>query len=283
MALTPQIRSTQAAVRAVTEGVPDLRVSQAVVRTLIGFPAEAIRATQAAVRTLGEPDLDIRVSQAVVRTVVRGRIGNHHVRAWTFTLDGHDFYVLRLGSQETLIYDTTTKQWARFANSDKALWWFSTGRNWLGARLFAGTYGSNIICGDDTLGQLWILDPRQAYDDNPLDDDGEPVNFLRRITGQLVARRTTAIPCYEVFLTADLGDPVLTAPDISLLTSDDGGHTYFDHGTVTITAGDYDQRVAWIGLGQITAPGRLFRIEDSGAVARIDALDMTESLNGSAA
>lgn len=247
------------------------------------YPSESGRASQAAAMLPVESSVDARVSQYSAMVVAAGRVSNPKLRAWTFTLDGHDFYVLRLGNIETLVYDTSTQQWARFANSDKTLWWFSTGRNWLGGKAFAGPYGSNILCGDDTYGQLWFLDPRQAFDDDPRMDNGEPVNFLRRVTGQVVVRKTTAIPCYEVFLTANLGEPSLLAPDVSLLTSDDAGQTYFDHGAITVNTGDFNQRLVWLGLGQITAPGRLFRIEDYGALVRVDALDMTESADGSTA
>jgi hypothetical protein len=53
----------------------------------------------------------LRVPQADVLAYVRGRIQNPKLRAWTFTLDGHDFYVLRLGMDLTLVYDVYSEQW----------------------------------------------------------------------------------------------------------------------------------------------------------------------------
>jgi hypothetical protein len=34
--------------------------------------------------------------------------------------------------------------------------------------------------------------------------------------------------------------------------------------------------LSWYSLGQIQAPGRLFRITDDGAVARIDGMEMND-------
>jgi hypothetical protein len=64
---------------------------------------------------------------------------------------------------------------------------------------------------------------------------------------------------------------------LTLYTSDDAGKTYDDHGLVTVEAGNFDAEISWYSLGQMTAPGRLFKIVDNGAVARIDGLEMNDA------
>ena len=88
-------------------------------------------------------------------------------RVWTFSLDGHDFYVLRLGDSETLVYDLYSEQWVDWANFQKEFWRANNGQNWAGASKLAYTYGSDVVVGDDTYGLLWFLDPEQPYDQDP--------------------------------------------------------------------------------------------------------------------
>lgn len=255
----------------------DVRASQALVLAAGAFPALEVRASQALVNAgLDANGGFIRASQAVVLVAAIGRVADPKVRAWTFSLDGHDFYVLRLGTEETLVYDTHSGQWSKWTSAGDGPWWPADGINWLGATSFANSMGSNIVAGDDTYGLLWFLDPRQGYDEGPV--TAEPNYYRRLATGQVVHRRSSAIPCYEVFLTANLGDPALTGQEVELFVSDDAGHNYLSVGAITIEEDNYDQRVSWIGLGQITAPGRLFRLEDFGAVERVDSLDMTNNL-----
>ncbi|MBA4174704.1 MAG: hypothetical protein C0511_19140 [Hyphomicrobium sp.] len=84
------------------------------------------------------------------------------------------------------------------------------------------------------------------------------------------------MPCYAVWLTTDMGAPAYDGAGVRLLTSDDGGRTFDDHGLVTVTAGEFSPELSWYSLGQIGAPGRLFKIVDDGAIVRIDGLEMND-------
>src|SRR5690606_14907332 len=74
----------------------------------------------------------LRVTQLRVISLVRGRVANPRVRTWTFTLDGHDFYVLRLGDQETLVYDVSTEQWVNWDSAGLPFWRPNVGMSWIG-------------------------------------------------------------------------------------------------------------------------------------------------------
>ena len=214
----------------------------------------------------------VQISQLDIVVVYRGRADDPAIRAWTFTLDGHDYYVLRLGNQETLVYDTHTGEWYSWADADAELWRAFDGTNWLGSGALQA-YGSNIVVGGDGNGSLYFLDPDGDLDDHPI-AGGAPGPFRREITGQVVMRGYAATPCYGVELLGSIGQAGAGLTAVTLFVSDDRGASYDDCGTVDVTPGETDTRVNWLSLGSMNAPGRLFRIVDEGALKRIDSLEL---------
>lgn len=219
----------------------------------------------------------IAIPEARTLAVVKGRGSNPRIRAWTFTLDGHDFYVLQLGDNGTLVYDLYSEQWTEWMSPGIPVWRAATGITWTGAAKLGFTQGSAILAGDDTLGLLWLLDPNQPYDDSPSEDTTlQQLAFERIVQGQVPARGRDVIPCNVVFLTGDNYGITATdfTPELDLELSDDGGKTYYSAGPFTNP--DVDTVYGWYSLGQITAPGRLFRITDNGVFRRLDSLDMND-------
>lgn len=276
MALTPTIRGASGAVRTLVSGLSDeSRASRAGVRSLVNFPSEEIHASQTFARTLTVNDTVIRSSQAIVRVIARGRVDSPKIRTWTFTLDNHDFYVVRLGGLgKTLIYDVFAEQWYIWGSGDAALWRAFDGSNWIGGRRLRPDQ-SNIVVGDDGNGALYFLSPDDDTDDDALTGAETPRPFTRKLTGQvIVGSGYAAVPCFGVQLFGSIGSGATL--DVQLEVSDDRGATYVDVGSITLTEGTYTARVHWQSLGSMTAPGRLFRITDIGALKRIDKLFMDE-------
>ncbi len=270
-------RVSQLYVRSVDEPEPDAEVSQLFVRTIFNYPSDAAQVSQFFVRSVDEPEPDAEVSQLVVRAIIRGHTENSRIRAWTFTLDGHDFYVLRLGDILTLIYDTYSEQWMDWQDFTHAYWRPNIGTTWNGASALAHTYGSSVIAGDDTWGLLWFLDPDQPYDEHPDYTAPEQQVYFERVTmGQVPMRGRENMPCFATWLTTDMGAPAYDGAGVRLEISDDAGATFDDMGLVPITLGADYPELAWYSLGQIEAPGRLFKITDDGAIARIDGLEMND-------
>ena len=270
------VQASQAFALAGVSITPDVRASQFYALAGVLVPTQGIEAAQGYVLAGATFGMDIQTSQAYAMVAVLGRRANPVVRAWTYSLDGHDFYVLHLGDAETLVWDMTTLQWARWSTEGLARWRLVHGINWPGADNYAASYGSNILVGDDTLGVLYFLDPGLEWDEDAEQGSEVPTYFKRQATGQVVIRGATSQPCFEVMLTGSLGEASSLSDTVTLYTSDDAGHTYDDHGALTVTAGDYTGRFSWGSLGQMAAPGRLFRVEDYGAIARIDGLDLHE-------
>jgi hypothetical protein len=277
MSATPGVETSQDFVHAIldTSDAP-ADVAQARVMMIYNIPSAAVDGAQAGVNGVVQADdAADQLSQAMVLAIVRGRIDDYELRAWTFDLDGHSFYVLKLGRQGTVVFDLTTGQWTDWRSLDLGFWRAMTGMNWLGmGAITAGNaFGTNIVVGDDTHGLLWILDPTQGFDDHPR-YPAEIVAIQRRAMGQLPMRGRNVAQCNGVYITGSLGRPAIAGAEIILSTSDDEGRNWHDHGAITVTPGDYNQEFSWRSIGQVRAPGRLFEIYDDGAMQRIDGLDM---------
>lgn len=266
-------RVTQGAVISLDTGNPDLKLTQACLLAMYTYPTATLRSTQGELAALVGAKPAQKITQGTVMVLYLVGAENRKLRAWGFSQDGHDFYVLRGGTSWSLVYDLTTNQWS---------WWKSPALNYLRAHLGLNWTGQtkttldrgfawNVVGGDDTTGVLWILDPTVDIDDNT---DGTQSAFNRQATGGVPQRLRNGVQCGAVYLTANLGSPLLTAPTVTLETSDDSGTNWVSHGAVTVTSGDTTQELSWLGLGLMTAPGRMFRITDSGAIARISSLDM---------
>lgn len=260
---------------AVKEVASNLRVSEYAETAVFNTPAEEVQVSALEIAEVTEiPAHPAEISQLDVCVVLRGRVENPKVRAFRMTLDGHEYYVLKLGDDETLVYDTFSQQWSEYGEKDSlsARWRVNYAINWLGSGTQQKTYGSNILLGDDTYGTLYFADPEYPYDE-PAIAAREREPFLRVATGQVTVRGASLRPCFNAILTGSFGkvyNDTMTA--VTLETSDDAGMSYVNHGTVTVPARDYAARVEWLSLGSMNAPGRIFRITDTGALARIDDL-----------
>src|SRR3546814_14698748 len=98
--------------------------------------------------------------------------------------------------------------------------------------------------------------------------------FPRVATGQLTTTGRNYQPIYSVQLRGSLGQPSVTANTLTLSYSDDQGNTFVvADEPIVVTAGDYAQELDWRSLGMFRSPGRLFKIEDDGALQRIDSME----------
>lgn len=277
MAITPFVQAVQARVLSSQITTPVLRAGMSRAFGAIAFPTPFEQVSQAGVFVSARGwNNDMQVSQSRVFAAVRGAVANTSVRTFTITLDGHDFYIVRLGDAEVLIFDDYSQQWTVWQSGISArIWRANKGLNWFGANKISASFGSSIIIGDDVFGVLWVLDPLLGQDQNVL-EDGELQPFLRTLMGQVPMRKRDVMPCYEVFLTTDKGGPAYSGAFVTLEISDDAGKNFHNAGSIISIEGDFGQEMSWPSLGQITEPGRLFRITDNGAFTRADSFDMTD-------
>jgi len=271
-------RDSQFRLRVLDESTLDVNVPQFRLRTVFNYPAEYSRTSQYFLRSVDISLMTINVSQLFLRTLIIGRAPNPRLRAWTYSLDGHDYYVLRLGDDKTLVYDLYSEQWSDWVSPERTNWRLTDGMNWIGGTEKEPFYGSNILVGDDSYGLIWFLNPDQPYDQNPnyLAED-QTQYFERVVMGQVPVTGRAHQPCYVIHLTADPGEPAYPGAGVTLNFSDDSGQTFTNFGTIEVTQDEFTQpQLSWYSLGLISAPGRLFKIVDDGAVARIDSMDMND-------
>lgn len=209
----------------------------------------------------GTPNMPLIVeaSGEDISPPVEGNDETTTIRCWPFSLDDHDFGVFRLGPSATLVFDLKSRQWAEWRSPNRTNWRAHIGCNWVGMTETLGSYATDVVCGDDVTGVLYILDPTYGEDDRT-DTGSDP--FTRMTVGGVQLSGRDTVPCGAVQLTASLGNPALTGGTVTLRTSDDFGHSYVSHGSITISAGSFDQVLEYRSLGLMRAPGRLFEITD---------------------
>ncbi len=244
---------------------------------VVNFPTTLVNSETLGVSVAVHRAATVQVTEYGITAVVRGRIQSPYALSWTFTLEGHDYYVINL-YDETLVYDLSQQRWYVWGSLGTSNWNLRYGLNWVQTSALSFDYGSNIVCGDDTTGAMFFLDPTKADDDSSLGVDGVSRAFERVVYGQYPIRGNTAVPCFGVQVSGSLGevqDSSLTA--INLYISDDQGESFVDCGTIDMTAGNYNQRLHWRSLGHMLQPGRLFKIVDWGGLHRIDGIDIDDN------
>lgn len=244
-------------------GVPGLanRLSAAFVTTAITFFTPSMPVTEAKAMVAAAPTPPVMLTKAHIMVAIKIGAETKRLRAWTFTMDGHDFYVLHLGQDSTLVFDQSTQQWCQWVSQDFTTWRIGMGLNW----------DNEIVGGDILEGTIWNIDASIG-----LDEDVYPI--VSYITGFVGWRGRDPLPCYGVTLVGAVGNPASDDAFIQLRISDDFGKTFYNMGAInTPILGKYDYDLSWYSLGQIAAPGRIFQIIDSGAMERIDSLELLQS------
>lgn len=178
-------------------------------------------------------------------------------RAWTFTLDGHVFYVLDLGNQGTFAYDVTTSQWSKFITKGYLQWNFANGT----------MFNNRIVGGDIDTIDIWEMQPGALLDNGSID-------ISHAVTGALVKRTRvySSVESARLAVSAGILDDNATAT-VTLAYSDDQGQTYVTLDTFVLTGETTSDEIAWRSIGSFSAPGRVFLVTDVGGFVRIDGLD----------
>jgi hypothetical protein len=202
---------------------------------------------------------DIKSYQLGAYALVRPHADRQDLTAWTFKQDDHEFYVLQLQGEDTLVYDKLTNRWSDFVSPNYDHWRGADGCNWEGIA---------VAC-DTKSGILWQIDP-----EGRLDYETTPITSV--IVGGFTERFRSFKPVYLAELAVSEGQP----PDVDVSTigitlrTGDGKGNWTDHGQVLGEDVAEDITVRWYGLGLAGPPGMVFEITDTGYARRIDGLDV---------
>lgn len=183
------------------------------------------------------------------------QVSANDLRAWTFQVDGHRFYVLTIGASVTWAFDLlgSGSQWTTFGSLGLDYWLAHLGT----------TMGDITIALDNVSAKVYRLDPSRKTDGTT----AVPVICTVIVEGQ-----DRSIPCSNVVLHLDVGKGPYTgqgsAPVASESHSDDDGNTFsgWDEQPLPV-AGSYGRLPRWNGLGDIPPLlGRIFRFAISDPV-----------------
>lgn len=177
-------------------------------------------------------------------------------QGWTFTLDGHKFYVLPLGPEGDWAYDVTTQSWCQLQTEGFDGLNFGKGVMW----------GPRIIGSDLLFPYLYELDPNQREDES-----WRAIKHV--VTGGVPLRGRYNVGVSNFTLTASVADLDSVGSNMTLNFSDDNGNTWSPDFNITLT-GVGSQRLIWNSLGSFSAPGRIFKITDVAGPVRIDGADV---------
>jgi hypothetical protein len=234
------------------------QLTQAFALATINFPTPSEHSTQAVGLVSTKSDLTLNSTQAFVLVAVAYGAEERMLHAWTFTQDGHDFYVV-LAAGETYVYDKTTEQWAQWTSPDAAFWRGVDGVEWQGIN----------VCIDPSTGKLFQIDPIGR-----LDYRTTPITSI--IYGGLTERFRNMPSIFMAEVAVSQNSPPHnvdpTTLSITLETTDT--ITSYNHGTVNGAATGNHTYARFYGLGLLRSPGVLFKITDTGFARRIDGLNI---------
>lgn len=204
---------------------------------------------------------DVNAYQVGAYVLCRPGRDRRERRAWRFVQDNHDFYVVQVREEGTLVFDRSTDAWFDWYNNGYDLWRGADGCAWEGYE----------VCCDTESGKVWWIDP------NGRKDYGTE-SIISKVKGYYVQRFRENKPVYmaELAISENQVPEGIEAADvgITLRTSDDDGEVFTNHGELTGEDLNTTRTPRWFGLGLMAPPGRIFEVIDTGYARRIDGLDI---------
>jgi hypothetical protein len=170
-----------------------------------------------------------------------------YARAWTYSQEGHKFYVLDV-NRGTFVFDVATGAWHQ-RKSWQSDWWRCSGA--------IDAYGLTLLA-DRYTGALYTA----SMDVH--DEAGDPIAFDITLPTLEFGRERVTMHAIEVTIETGPGNDAAPDPQAMLTYSDDGGHRWSNEMWRSLGAvGEYRRRVVWRKLGQFRTRQMRLRITDS--------------------
>lgn len=200
-----------------------------------------------------------RVSTHAVENSLVG-VNVENARAWSFQVEGHEFYVISFPSIDlTWVYDLTTGQWFKWLYWDVPT---SAYKRHRGNCCMA--FANKNLVGDYENGKVYSLD-FDVYT-----DDGNPIRRLRRAPHITTDLQRQYFEELQIQFQPGVGLPTGQGenPEAMLRWSNDGGSTWSnEHWTSIGRQGVYQNRAIWRRLGW--SRDRIFEVAISDPVKAV--------------
>jgi len=204
-----------------------------------------------------------RVSTHAIEHAIEGYATLADALAFTYSQEGHSFYVLTFPDAATWVYDASTQLWHERESRD------SEGRGLARWRVnaYADAYNQHVV-GDYQTGQLYTLDLDEPTE-NGLCIRREAVSAPVAATGQRLKMARLELELETgVGRTTGFG----ATPQAMIQFSDDGGRTWSTERWATLgRIGQYRRRVRWYRMGQFRERYLRLTLADPVKVALIGA------------
>lgn len=211
----------------------------------------------------------VRISDNTVEERLRNEVGPA-MRGWTFSRDGHVFYVLTIGAQGTFVYDVSQQNWPN---------WYSYGLTYWHAHVGCQIDGRTVLAGDSASGQIWTVDSTVSNDQGGGSGD-QPI--IRELSGFVpVVTQNQRCNSIELVGSRGRGTSFQRPVSIEFSWSDDEGETMAPWRKMSFGArGQYGVNLKAKGLGRMSAPGRIFFFRQSDdSIFRISYARVNEAMN----
>lgn len=186
----------------------------------------------------------LRVSNHTVEYYLRDAT---YARAWSYTLEGHKFYVLEC-DRGTAVRDQATGLWHDRASWDST-WWRCNGA--------VDAYGKTLLT-DRNNGNIYTASP------DVFTENGEAIAYEILLPTIDARGERATMNAFEIVCETGVGNADVTDPQIMLTYSDDGGHTWSNEMWRSMGAiGTYRTRAVWRKLGQFRQRQMKIRITDA--------------------
>jgi hypothetical protein len=188
------------------------------------------------------------ISTAAIRHMIEGASSVDTCTAFTYSQEGHEWYVL-LFSNLCLSYDITTGLWSERKTRNMTRWRASC----------YGYFAGKHLAGDYSTGAIYELDPNTYWDGADM-LEREVITPCQWADSGWATYRGIRLDCeMGLGLVSGQGsDPVAL-----LSWSDDGGRTWSDERSATLgKIGEYRLRAEWYRLGRSRARSFRVRITD---------------------
>jgi hypothetical protein len=186
-------------------------------------------------------------------------LAESRLRCWTYTLDGHTFYVLDLGVEGTWVWDLTSSEWANFFTTGFLQWDVANGTQW----------GNRVVGGSLNTTDVWELKAEASSDNDAA------LDIVHTVTGglQMRTRGKLSVGALRVMTSSNKIGAIAGTSSLDMRFSDDNGDTWSATYSVALTS-SVTAEIAYRSLGSFAAPGRIFELRDVGGPVRIDGADV---------